>query len=82
MNLPHSTDTARDWLLWLNSTLDISWQRISLVLGVPAGTLWSVAHGGKIPSKWKPRLGVYYKRVLYDMPVAELRWALENREEV
>jgi len=81
-SLPHNTETARDWLNTLNATLDIPWERISLVLGIPLGTLCHIAHGGKIPSKWKPKLGVYYKRRLHDMPVAELRWSLENRDEM
>ena len=78
-HIPHDTDTARAWLEWLNSTLGISWGRIGAFLGVPGSTLHRIAHGGSIPSKWKPRLGVYYNRDLYSMPVAELRWAIENR---
>jgi hypothetical protein len=80
--IPHNTETARDFLNTLNRMYDVSWERIASVIGVPVGTLWHIANGGKIPPKWKPKLGVYYKRVLYDMPVAELRWALENREEI
>ena len=79
IGVPYNTKTARIWLIWLNEAKDISWERLSKFVGVPPGTLWSIANGSSIPSKWKPRLGVYYNRDLYSMPVAELRWAIENR---
>jgi hypothetical protein len=51
-------------------------------LGVPAGTLWRFANGGKLPRKYKRNLGIHYDRKLHDMPTKELRWSLENRKEV
>jgi len=77
IEIPHSTETARDFLVALNK--NYSWGKISVILGIPTGTLWHIANGGSIPSKWKPRLGVYYGRDLYSMPVRELRWAVKNR---
>ena len=81
-HVPHDTYTARIWLLHLNATMGVSWGKMGAFLGVPAGTLWAIANGGSIPSKWKHRLGVYYDRKLWDMPVKELRWAIENRTAV
>ena len=80
--IPHNTEEARDMLVTLNRIYHVPWQRMSDFLGVPIGTLWAIAGGMKVPRKWKHKLGIYYKRNLYSMPVAELRWALENREEM
>ena len=74
------SDKVRFALLRLNSTYDMSWGRISQEIGVPAPTLWDIGDGKPIPRKWKNKWNVY--RDLYSMPVAELRWALENREEM
>jgi hypothetical protein len=75
------TDNVRIMLKTLNGYYGVSWNKLSRFLGVPVGTLWRIANGGKIPKKWKQKLGVYYNRKLYDMPVDELRWAIEHRQE-
>ena len=80
--VPHDTEGVRELLNTLNKDYHVSWERIGAFLGVPAGTLWNIANGGKIPRKWKRRLGVRYNVDLWDMPVRELRWAIENRERV
>ena len=74
------SDKVRLALLRLNRVHDMSWGRISQRIGIPAPTLWDIAHGKPIPRKWMRRWRVYHD--LFAMPVAELRWALENREEI
>jgi len=76
---PRSDETVSKVLLDAASTKDMTWDRLSALLGVPAGTLWDVAHGKPVPRKWRSRLGLGVYRDLYAMPVAELRWAIENR---
>ena len=80
--VPNDTDSVRSLLNTLNGDYRVSWGRMGAYLGVPGSTLHRIAHGGSIPSKWKHRLGVYYDRKLWDMPVKELRWAIENRTAV
>jgi hypothetical protein len=65
----------------LNRYYGVSWNKLSVFLGIPAGTLWRFANGGKLPSKWKSRLGIYYDRKISDMPSDELLWAIQNRQE-
>lgn len=77
--IPHNTETVRDMLNTLNRIYGISWHRISAVLGVPEGTLWSIAQGGKIPHKWKRNL-ICNKR-LHERETSYLRWAILHREE-
>ena len=81
-HLPPNTETARPWLQWLNKSNSVSWGRLGRFLGVPGSSLSRFANGGKLPPKHKPKLGIYYDRKLYDMPVKELRWAIENRQEI
>ena len=76
---PPSTEGARQWIRDGIRIWHISLNRISLRLGIPVGTLSRFADGGKLPHKHKHKLGIYYDRKLIDMPVNELRWALENR---
>ena len=75
-----TSDKVRLALLRLNSMPSMSWGRISQRIGIPAPTLWDIAHGKPIPRKWMRRWRVYHD--LFAMPVDELRWALENREEI
>ncbi len=77
--VPSSTEQARRWLQAVKSMPHVSWHRLSVLLRVPASTLWRFANGGKLPHKYKKNLGIYYDRKLIDMPVEELRWALDNR---
>lgn len=74
------SDKVRLALLRLNSTHDMSWGRISQRIGIPAATLWDIAHGKSIPRKWRHRWSV--SKDLFAMSVDELRWKLENREEL
>ena len=74
------SDKVRLALLRLNSTHDMSWGRIAQRIGIPAPTLWDIAHGKPVPRKWSHRWSV--PRDLFAMSVDELRWALENREEI
>jgi len=74
------SDKVRLALLRLNSTHGMSWGRIEQEIGIPAATLWDIAHGKAIPRKWRHRWSV--SRDLFAMPVAELRCALENRDEM
>ena len=76
---PRSNETVSKVLLDAASTKDMTWGRLSVLLGVPAGTLWDVAHGKPVPRKWRSRLGLGVYRDLYAMPVKELRWAIKNR---
>ena len=76
---PRSDETVSKVLLDATSTDGVTWGRLGVLLGVPAGTLWDVAHGKPVPRKWRSRLGLGVYRDLYAMPVAELRWAIENR---
>jgi hypothetical protein len=62
--------------------MDVKWHGLNDFLGIPVGTLWRFANGGKLPAKYKPKLGIYYDRKLNDMPTKELRWALNNRKEI
>ncbi len=81
INMVHRvSDKVRLALLRLNSTHGMSWSKNSQETGIPAATLWDIAHGKSVPRKWRHRWTV--SRDLYAMPVAELRWALENREEI
>ena len=80
--LPSNTEHARIWLKGLTAMPDVTWQGLSEFLGVPVGTLWRFAHGGKLPHKYKKNLGIYYDRKLHDMPKKELRWAIEHRTEI
>ena len=64
----------------LHDEYGTSWGRIAQEIGIPAATIWDIAHGKAIPRKWRHRWTVSYD--LYAMPVDELRWALENREEM
>ena len=76
---PRSDETVSKVLLDATSTDGVTWGRLGVLLGVPAGTLWDVAHGKPVPRKWRKQLGLGVYRDLYAMPVAELRWAIENR---
>ena len=77
--MPHrSNDGAQQALLRLHDTYDMSWSAIGQEIGIPAGTLWDVAHGKPVPRKWRRRVS----RDLYAMPVKELRWSIDNREEM
>ena len=81
-HLPPNTEEARKWLNTMNKDYHISWERLGMFLGVPFGSLSRFAKGGKLPHKYKKKLGIYYDRKLHDMPKRELRWALENRREL
>ncbi len=77
--MPHrARDKMQPALIRLNTVHDMSWAKISQKVGIPAATLWDVAHGKPVPRKWRRRVS----RDLYAMPVAELLWALLNREEM
>ena len=79
--MPHSiNERVRLAVIRLHSTYDMAWYKIAQEIGIPAGTLWDIAHGKPVPRKWKNRWTVSHD--LFAMPVAELRWALENREEI
>jgi hypothetical protein len=80
--VPSSTEQARRWLKHLVADDGVSWQGLSDFLGVPVGTLWRFANGGKLPHKHKKKLGIYYDRKLHEMPTKELKWAIENRREI
>jgi len=75
-----SNETAQRAINILNVTHGMSYPELQAITGVPAGTLWDIAHGKPIPAKWRGVLGVRVYRDLFAMPVRELRWALENRE--
>ena len=77
---PRSHEAVKDIINLLHDTYGLSWWQMAGFVGVPGGTLWDIAHGKPVPSKWKNKWNVY--RDLFAMPVAELRWALENREEM
>ncbi len=82
ISIPTSTEGARTMLHTLNATYHVSWAGISEFLGVPAPTLSRFAKGGKLPHKYKRKLGLYYDRKISDMPKKELRWAIEHRQEI
>ena len=73
-----SNDTVQQALIRLNTVHAMSWARISQKVGIPAATLWDVAHGKPVPRKWRRRVF----RDLFAMPVEELRWSIDNREEI
>ena len=75
---PRSDEAIRDMLRSMHDSNGLSWERMGAKLGVPGGTLWDIANGKPVPRKWRRRVF----RDLYAMPVAELRWALEHREEM
>ncbi len=75
---PRSDEAVRDTLNKLHDTNGLSWERMGEKLGVPGGTLWDVAHGKPVPRKWRRRVS----RDLYAMPIKELLWAIQNREEM
>ena len=79
---PRSDEAVRDMLNILRDTSGLSWDKMGVMLGVPGGTLWDIANGKPVPRKWRRRLGLRVSRDLYAMPVKELRWAIENREEM
>ncbi len=79
---PRSHEVVRDTLNSMHDTNGLSWERMGAKLGVPGGTLWDIVDGKPVPRKWKHRLGIHRPRDLYAMPVAELRWAIQNREEM
>ncbi len=74
-------DAVKLALLHLNSMPDMSWSEISRETGIPKATLWDIANGKLVPRKWRRRLGLRMSRDLYAMPVKELRWAIEHRED-
>ena len=74
------SDKVRLALRSLHDTYGMSWSKISQETGIPAATLWDIAHGKPVPRKWKHRWAV--SRDLFAMPVKELLWSLENREEI
>ncbi len=77
-----SNEAAREAVNIARGTTGFTWEQLGVELGIPAGTLWDIAHGKPVPGKWRQRLGLRRVKDLYAMPVAELRWALENREEI
>ena len=79
---PRSDETVIDMLNSMHDSNGLSWDKMGVMLGVPGGTLWDIANGKPVPRKWKRRLGLRVSRDLYAMPVKELRWAIENREEI
>ena len=50
--------------------------------GIPAGTLGAIIKGGKIPDKYKKQLGFYRVTRWRDLSSDDLRFAIENREEL
>ena len=76
--LPRSNEAISDMLNEMHDSNGLSWERMGVKLGVPGGTLWDVAHGKPVPRKWRRRVS----HDLFAMPVKELRWAIENREEM
>ena len=82
-NIPRRNDeTVRTILNILNRMPNMPWSEISQEIGIPAGTLWDIANGKPVPRKWRRRLGLRVSRDLYAMPLKELRWAMENRQEI
>jgi hypothetical protein len=79
---PRNNETVRDGLNHARDTTRLTWEQISEILGVPAGTLWDVANGKPVPRKWRAKLGLRRVKDLYSMPVKELRWAIKNRIEI
>ena len=77
--IPHSTETVSKHIKHQVRTVGKTYAELGRETGVPAGTLWHIANGGKVPRRWRARLGLMR---LFDMPVAELRWAIENRYSV
>lgn len=78
---PHSPEDVRERLIHANQMLGMSWERLGENCGVPGGTLWAIANGMRIPRKWKVQLGVKVK-LWWERDTEELRWAIENREEI
>ena len=75
-------DKVKRALLRLNEIYEMPYYKIAREIGIPAGTLWDIAHGKPVPRKWRRKLGLRRAKDLYAMPVKELRWAIENRERV
>ena len=63
---------------------DYTYPKMEAELRINRYYLWHIINtGGYKPPAWVYRkLGIRVLRDLYAMPVAELRWALENREEI
>jgi len=77
---PPLMETGRKVLNRLNSTYGVSWEKISEITGISIGSLCRYADGGKLPNKYKSRLGLVYYHDLFAMPEKELYWAIKNRE--
>ncbi len=69
-----SNQQVRAYLSKLNETY--SWRTLGKWFGIPFGTLASIASGGKIPGRYRGRLG---QVPLGKMSVKDLKWSLENR---
>ena len=81
--MPHRRhEGVQQALLRLISTPGMTWPKIALAWGIPAPTLWDIASGKPVPRKWRRRLGLRVSRDLYAMPVKDLRWSIDNREEI
>ena len=81
-SMSRNNETVQGILNVLHDSHGKPWSAIGQELGIPEGTLWDIANGKPVPRKWRRRLGLRVSRDLYAMPVKELRWAIENREEM
>jgi hypothetical protein len=64
--------------------MDITYSTIEECVGVNRFYLWHIVNtlGYKPPTKIARKLGMWKYKDLLSMPMAELRWAIENREEI
>jgi hypothetical protein len=64
-------------------TKNISYSVLESTTGVNRWYLWKIVNEDYDPPAWvKRRLGMKQYRDLFAMPERELRWSLENREEL
>ena len=83
INMPLSEhETVANAISQLHNIHGMTWDGIAQKTGIPTGTLWDIANGKPIPKKWRSHLGLGRRGDLFSMPVSDLLWALNNREDI